>query len=164
MNKKLTALLLPLMMLTSCANSIDCLLQYGNGKIPDDAIGVSYQIQDEMTDGYEMKGYAFAEKDAPLSDLTFFSFVDQDPFKGSYNEQTLITFRKSDFTKKDDGTYRMDFVAKFTKLSDYFEETKEEKTLNFFIHGQDMIANDITTYSTSRFNYTFDGKTVKISY
>ncbi len=164
MKKKLLLFLLPVLRLASCSNPIDCMLQYGDGKIDDDEIGVSYRIDEQRKDGYEIKGYSYAAKNAKLSDKTYFSLVDVSPlFSESYNEHLLISFRKQDYTKKDDGTYRFDFTIKLEKLSDYFDKTDTNKKAAFFIHGEDFNRSDITTYSTSDFEYTFDGTTLKIT-
>lgn len=164
MNKKLLALLLPVFRLTSCSNPIDIIVQYGNGKIEDDRIGVSYRIHDQRKDGYEIKGFSFAAKNAKLSDKTYFSLVNVSPlYSESYKEHLLIAFRKQDYIKKDDGMYRIDFAIKLEKLSDYFEKTDENKKAAFFIHGDNFNRDDITTYNTSDFEYTFDGTTLKIT-
>ena len=165
MNKKLLSLLLPVFRLTSCSNPIDIILPYGSGKEPESAIGVSFRINDERKDGYEIKGYSYVKKNATLSETTSFSLVDNTPLYAvsSYNEHLLISFRKQDYKKKDDGTYRIDFTVKLEKLSDYFEKTDTAKKAAFFIHGDTFDASDILTYNTSDFEYTFDGTTVKIT-
>ena len=165
MNKKLLSLLLPVFRLTSCSNPIDIIVQYGNGKIEDSRIGVSYRIHDQRKDGYEIKGFSFAAKNARLSDKTYFSLVDYESLlhSESYKEHLLIAFRKQDYIKKDNGMYRIDFKIKLKKLSDYFDKTDDNKKAAFLIHGDDFNRDDITTYNASDFEYTFDGTTLKIA-
>ena len=159
MDKKLLSLLLPVFRLTSCSNPIDIIVQYGNGKIEDDRIGVSYRIHDQRKDDYEIKSFSFAAKNAKLSDKTYFSLVDASPL---YSE-SYKAFRKQDYIKKDDGMYHIDFAIKLEKLSDYCDKTDENKKAAFFIHGDNFNRDDITTYNTSDFEYTFDGTTLKIT-
>ena len=150
--KKSGLFLLSLLMLTSCGGSeYRITLPYGDGKMENDSIGVYFALAEKFKNGYAIKGKMYAEKDAPLSDLTTFSLVD---------------IRKEDFEKKDNGSYSIKFTIVLENLSSYFVVTGEGETkkASFFIHGTDFHRLDQSSYNTHEFSYVFDGTTATISY
>lgn len=157
-------ILLPLLLLTSCASTYQTLMPYKVSDIEDSRIAVKLNYSDTMKDGYELKGTFTAQKNAALTDSTTFSFSDNDPlFSASFNEKILVTFRKQELTLKEDGSISLDFSVKFEHLENYFEKTdKESKKNYFFLHGLDFDRTKPNTYVTHPIEYTFDGKTVKI--
>ena len=166
--KKSGLFLLSLMMLTGCSgNEYQITLPYGDGGKENDSIGVSFSLAEKIENGYTIKGKAYAEKDAPLSDLTTFSLTDNSPlYSANYKENVLVSFKKEDFQKKDDGSYSVQFTAVLENLSTYFVVTGEGETKKaaFFIHGSDFSRDNLMTYNTHEFSYTFDGTTATISY
>ena len=168
MRKRMSLFLLPLLMLTSCGGSnYKIRLPYGDGTKENEAIGVSFSLAEKIKNGYTIKGTAFAEKDAPLTDMTTFSLTDHSPFYSEdYKETTLVSFRKEDFQKKDDGSYSVDFNIVLENLNAYFLVTGEGETKNaaFFIHGTDFRRDSIVSYNTHEFSYAYDGTTVTIFY
>lgn len=167
--KKSGLFLLSLMMLTGCGGGSEyrITLPYGDGKMENDSIGVYFTLAEKIKNGYAIKGKMYAEKDAPLSDLTTFSLVDNSPlFSENYKETVLTSIRKEDFEKKDNGSYSIKFTVVLEDLSSYFVVTGEgeKKKASFFIHGSDFNRLDQSSYNTHEFSYIFDGARVTISY
>ena len=159
MKKRFSLFLLPLLMLTSCESISTIRFPYGSGN----EIGVVFSLSSKIKNGYEIKGKAFAVKDAPLTEFTTFSICNNSPMlSNSYIETVLTTFRKGDFNIEKDGSYSLPFTIVLKNLSSYFETTKEDeqKKAYFFIHGTDFNEDDITTYNTYGISYTFDGTAV----
>ena len=136
-------------------------------KKTENAVRLLYETDDSIKNGYEMKCKIRAEKNADLNRDFIFALSSSDPiFSDSYTEYTLFMASGSDIAalKKDDGSYGdLQFIVKFDDLSKYFEETKEAKQVYFVFHS---IGDEksIFTYSSSSYNYTFDGKKLKLSW
>lgn len=133
----------------------------------ENSVRLLYEMKDTFKNGYEMQCKIRAEKNADLSRDFIFTLSSADPnFSDSYTENTLFMAKGSDLEalKKDDGSFGdLQFTIKFEDLSKYFEETQEAKKVYFVFHSVGD-EKSIFTYSSTSYNYTFDGTKLKLSW
>lgn len=136
----------------------DVELPIGDSKIENDSIVAAFHIDDQLSEGYVLKGTFSAESEADLDREFVLSLCTDDPVFGrSYNEHVLFSFNGSEIDGK-----KLGFKAEFPKLSDFFEKTDTEKKFYIVLRAKaDKL--DLTNCNSSGYGYTFDGNKVKIT-
>lgn len=131
----------------------------GDGNVKDDSVICHYEIDGEFSDGYELKGWFEAEQKADLNGKFIFSLSFDKRFSQTFKETVLFEFDGSQLSSANN---KLSFSVKFGKLTDYFKETQESSFFAFQFHREGAKGTDTYKWSESPYNYTFDGKKVKI--
>ena len=135
----------------------DVELPIGDGSVENDSVIVTFHIDEELKEGYVLKGTFSAESDADLDREFVLSLCTDDPnYQRGYEETILFSFKGSDINGK-----KLSFEAQFPKLSDFFEETDAAKKF-YIVLREDGVELTFKNCNSSSYDYTFDGKTVKI--
>ena len=143
-------------MLTGCGG-YDVELPIGDGSVENDSVIATFHIDEELKEGYVLKCSFSAESDADLDREFVLSLCTDDPnYQRGYEEKVLFSFKGSDINGK-----KLSFEAQFPKLSEFFEETDTAKKFYIVLHEE---TSELTfkNCNSSSYEYTFDGKTVKI--
>lgn len=136
----------------------DVELPIGDVSVENDSVIATFHIDDELREGYVLKGSLSAESEADLDREFVLSLCSDDPVFGrSYNERILFSFNGSEIDGK-----KLGFKAEFPKLSDFFEKSDTEKKFYIVLRAKaDKL--DPTNCNSSGYGYTFDGSKVKIT-
>ncbi len=145
--------------LTACGTVYDVKINIGDGSKENDDVSVCYSLDGSFKDGYVLKGYFTAEKDADLDRTFILAFTLNDRYDIRYTERVLFSVKGSAIESTKDG--KVKFSITLDKLSNFFTETSGDETLKFslVLHDEKNDAFDMTRWSESTYNYTFtDGK------
>ena len=160
--KKTTILgIISLLMLTSCGGGAEIKQPIGDGSKQDDDVCLRYSMPSTIKSGDKITFSIQMEKDAPQEEVLL-GLSRQDPlFSDAYTENILFSVPGDVLAKTINGqSHKVEHV--FKDVSSYFEKTTDKGSFFFVFHRKDWSKSDVTSYSSTSFDYSFDGEKVQL--
>lgn len=143
-----------------CGSKFEVSLSIGDGKKENDSVSCHYTIADSFSDDYVIKGWFDAESEADLNDKFVFSISFDERFSALFHETVLYELDGEQLKTAKNG--KLQFEINLGQLSKIFEKTAEQKEFTFHFHRENASPTDIMAWGDSSYNYTYDGKKVKL--
>ncbi len=148
-----------LLLLTSCGSTpIEGTLYIGDAFTKKNAIVFKYNFNSVLDEGSKISGTISAQENAVLKNEYIFSYTQTNPLNATdFAENVLVGFTKANLSDGKEAKY--DLTLDLKKV---FPGTEEVNTMYFIIHTDDWKTNDMSTFTSSSFKYSWDGEKVKI--
>ena len=173
MKKKMMLCLIPLLLLTSCGYDTVLDLGIGDGTKEDAAVRLCMKFNDTWEPNKEAIYVNYGhEKNADLQERYNLSISKNDPtFSNNIELKTIYSFTKDLLEPKEvvengfEFTYQGDFAPITFESFDFLDKTENGETKNFyfvFSHDNSDFKN-ITTFTASKIEYSYDGNKVVVN-
>lgn len=165
--------LLSTLALVSCGSDVSLNIGMGDGQKEDDAVYANIVYGTTWkNEGTKLKVRYGHEANAELADEYYLAFSDTNPLTSSSIHFSVIhNIKKADLEERTVAMKGWDFkyntkleTVELNNLTNFFSTTEDKETKEFYLtfYSSDTNFTDITTYSSHRFVYSFNGEKLNL--